>query len=150
MAAAKDLIDKADFECPGGIHAHSGVHQQAGAGADQRDEPFETAPGVSQGVMRGITGPSGPQTHAEELISLNTTVRPRSILPRCDETFTRMGKDMTDKQQNAAALQRPILRTKSNQKAEERRVQDALEDDEVREALKLLHARGKNRRDEVV
>lgn len=23
----------------------SGVHQQAGAGADQRDEPFETAPG---------------------------------------------------------------------------------------------------------
>lgn len=57
---------------------------------------------------------------------------------------------MTDKQQNAAALQRPILRTKSNQKAEERRVQDALEDDEVREALKLLHARGKNRRDEVV
>lgn len=61
-----------------------------------------------------------------------------------------MSKDMTDKQQNAAALQRPILRTKSNQKAEERRVQDALEDDEVREALKLLHARGKNRRDEVV
>jgi hypothetical protein len=63
-----------------------------------------------------------------------------------------MSKDMSDKQQNAVALQR--LRTSSgpnsNQTAEERRVQDALEDDEVREALKLLHVRRKNRRDEVV
>ena len=42
------------------------------------------------------------------------------------------------------------LRTNTDQTAEERRVQDALEDDDVREALKLLHARGKNRRDEVV
>jgi hypothetical protein len=42
------------------------------------------------------------------------------------------------------------LRTNTDQTAEERRVQDALEDDDVRETLKLLHARGKNRRDEVV
>jgi hypothetical protein len=42
------------------------------------------------------------------------------------------------------------LRTDTDPTAEERRVQDALEDDDVREALKLLHARGKNRRDEVV
>ena len=59
---------------------------------------------------------------------------------------------MTDKQQNAVALQsmtNGIPRTKRDQTAEERRVQDALEDDEVREALKLLHARGKNRRDEL-
>ena len=42
------------------------------------------------------------------------------------------------------------LRTNTDQTAEERRVQDALEDDDVREALKLLHARRKNRRDEVV
>jgi hypothetical protein len=42
------------------------------------------------------------------------------------------------------------LPTKTDQTAEERRVQDALEDDDVREALKLLHARRKNRRDEVV
>jgi hypothetical protein len=62
---------------------------------------------------------------------------------------------MTDKQQNAVGLQptsNDIPRTNSNQTAEERerRVQDALEDDEVREALKLLHARGKNRRDGAV
>ncbi|MEO6783223.1 MAG: hypothetical protein ABI196_20425 [Bradyrhizobium sp.] len=63
-----------------------------------------------------------------------------------------MSKDMTDKQQNAIAPQRLMTssRPNSNQIAEERRVQDALEDDEVREALKLLHARGKNPRDEVV
>jgi hypothetical protein len=42
------------------------------------------------------------------------------------------------------------VRTNIDQTAEERRVQDALEDDDVRESLKLLHARGKNRRDEVV
>ena len=42
------------------------------------------------------------------------------------------------------------LPTNTDQTAEERRVQDALEDDDVREALKLLHARRKNRRDEVV
>jgi hypothetical protein len=59
---------------------------------------------------------------------------------------------MTDKQQNAVALQpttKDIPRTNSNQTAEGRRTQDALEDDEVREALKQLHARGKNRRDEL-
>lgn len=39
------------------------------------------------------------------------------------------------------------LRTKSEQTAEEHWVQDALEDDEVREALKCLHARGKNHGD---
>jgi len=55
---------------------------------------------------------------------------------------------MTDKQQNAVAVQPMTPRTKRNQTAEERRVQDALEDDEVQEALKLLHARGKNRRDQ--
>jgi hypothetical protein len=63
-----------------------------------------------------------------------------------------MSKEMTDKQQNAVALQpttKGIPRTNSNQTAEERRVQDALEDDKVREALKLLHARGKNQRDEL-
>jgi hypothetical protein len=97
-------------------------------------------------------GPSGTQKQAKELISLNTTVRLRSILPRCEKVITRMSEDMTDKQ-NAVALQ-PTTddtpRTNPNQTAEERRFQDALEDDEVREALKLLHARGKNRRDEVV
>jgi hypothetical protein len=89
---------------------------------------------------------------AKKLISLNTTVRPRSIFPRCEKAFTRMSKDMTDKQQNAVALQRLVTSPgpNSNQTAEERRVQDALEDDEIREALELLHARGKNRRDEVV
>jgi len=59
---------------------------------------------------------------------------------------------MTDRQQNAVALQpttKGIPRTSSNQAAEERRVQDALEDDEVREALKLLHACGKKQRDEL-
>jgi hypothetical protein len=64
-----------------------------------------------------------------------------------------MSKDVTDKQQNAVGLQpktNDIPRTNRNQTAEERRFQDVLEDDEVREALKLLHARGKNRRDEVV
>jgi hypothetical protein len=63
-----------------------------------------------------------------------------------------MSKDMTDKQQNAVAVQRMtknIPWANSNQTAEVRRVQGALEDDEVREALKLLHARGKNRRDEL-
>ena len=62
---------------------------------------------------------------------------------------------MTNEQQNAVALQptsNDIPRTNSNQTAGERErwVQDALEDDEVREALKLLHARGKNRRHGVV
>ena len=64
-----------------------------------------------------------------------------------------MSKDMTDRQQNAVALQpttNDTARRTSNQTAEERRVQDALEDDEAREALKLLHARGRNRRDDVV
>lgn len=42
------------------------------------------------------------------------------------------------------------LRTNADQTAEERRVQDALEDDDVRETLKLLHARGKHRSDEAV
>jgi hypothetical protein len=69
------------------------------------------------------------------------------------KAFTRKSKDVTDKQQNAVALQpttNDIPRTNRKQTAEGRRFQDVLEDDEVREALKLLHARGKNRRDEVV
>ena len=56
---------------------------------------------------------------------------------------------MTDKQQRVVTSQptetaRDALRTKSKQTVEEHWVQDALEDDEVREALKCLHARGKN------
>jgi hypothetical protein len=63
-----------------------------------------------------------------------------------------MSKDMTDQQQRVATSQptataRDALRTKSKQTAEERWVQDALEHDDVRECLKLLHARGKNESD---
>jgi hypothetical protein len=63
-----------------------------------------------------------------------------------------MSKDMTDQQQRVATSQptataRDALRTKSKQTAEERWVQDALEDDDVRECLKLLHTRGKNQSD---
>ncbi len=63
-----------------------------------------------------------------------------------------MSKEMTDKQKDAVALQpatKGMPRTKADQTAEERRVQDALEDDDVREALKLLHARDKDQRDEL-
>ena len=57
---------------------------------------------------------------------------------------------MTDERQTLVTSQtkttRDALRTKSKQTAEERWVQDALEHDDVRECLKLLHARGKNRK----
>jgi hypothetical protein len=53
---------------------------------------------------------------------------------------------MTCKQQSIVAPEtapatKDVPRTKSKQTAGEQWVQDALEDDEVREALKLLHAR---------
>ena len=59
---------------------------------------------------------------------------------------------MTDQQQRVVTSQptataRDALRTESKQTAKEHWVQDALEDDEVREALKCLHARGKNHGD---
>ena len=60
---------------------------------------------------------------------------------------------MTDQQQRVvtsqptAATARDALRTESKQTAKEHWDQDALEDDEVREALKCLHARGKNHGD---
>jgi hypothetical protein len=56
-----------------------------------------------------------------------------------------MSKDMADKQHNAGSL-RPVVNAedspRENSKAtgRERWVQDALEDDEVREILKRLHA----------
>ena len=37
-----------------------------------------------------------------------------------------------------------ILRNKDSQAGEERWVQDALEDDDVRESLRILHARDRN------
>jgi hypothetical protein len=88
------------------------------------------------------------------LISLNATFRPgeHPSWVREGAPLREMSKDMTDKQQNAVAVQpmtKNIPWANSNQTAEVRRVQDALEDDEVREALTLLHARGKNRRDEL-
>jgi hypothetical protein len=61
-----------------------------------------------------------------------------------------MSKDMTDERQTLVTSQtktRDPLRTKSKQTAEERWVQDALEDDDVRECMKLLHTRGKNQSD---
>jgi hypothetical protein len=53
---------------------------------------------------------------------------------------------MTDKQQKAAALQPRVttdasLENHRKAAAETRRMQDALEDDEVREVLGLLHSR---------
>ena len=65
-----------------------------------------------------------------------------------------MSKDMTDQQQRVVTSQptttaRDALRTESKQTAKEHWVQDALEDDEVREALKCLHARGKNHGDKL-
>ena len=53
--------------------------------------------------------------------------------------------DMTNKQEEAdsqSAKTSETLRVKRRQQ-EERRIQDALEDDEVREALKFLHERDK-------
>ncbi|WP_157043584.1 hypothetical protein [Nitrobacter hamburgensis] len=47
---------------------------------------------------------------------------------------------MTDQQENAIASQSATTaKDNSKQIAEQRQVQDALEDDEVREALKRLH-----------
>jgi hypothetical protein len=58
-----------------------------------------------------------------------------------------MSEDMVKKQQNVvSSTAKDVLRTRK-QPAEERCVQDALEDDEVREALKVLRARGKNKSD---
>jgi hypothetical protein len=59
---------------------------------------------------------------------------------------TDMSKAMTCKQQSivapaTATATKDVPRTESKQTAEEQWVQDALENDEVREALKLLHAR---------
>jgi hypothetical protein len=59
-----------------------------------------------------------------------------------------MSKAMTCKQQSIVAPEtatatKHVPRTGSKHTAEEQWVQDALENDEVREALKLLHARRK-------
>ena len=55
--------------------------------------------------------------------------------------------DMTNKQEeevdSQSAKTSETLRIKRKQQEEERRTQDALEDDEVREALKFLHERDK-------
>ena len=60
-----------------------------------------------------------------------------------------MSKRMTNKQQNAVASQpaakKDISPSDTRQTEEEHWVQDALEDDEVREALKTRHARGESR-----
>lgn len=51
-----------------------------------------------------------------------------------------MSRVMTDQQENAIASQSATTaKDNSKQIAEQRRVQDALEDDDVREALKRLH-----------
>ena len=53
--------------------------------------------------------------------------------------------DMTNKQEeevdSQSAKTSETLRVKRRQQEEERRIQDALEDDEVREALKFLRER---------
>ena len=55
--------------------------------------------------------------------------------------------DMTNKQEeevdSQSAKTSETLRVRRKQQEEERRTQDALEDDEVREALKFLHERDK-------
>ena len=56
--------------------------------------------------------------------------------------------DMTNKQEeeeadSQSAKTGETLRIKRKQQEEERRTQDALEDDEVREALKFFHERDK-------
>ena len=54
--------------------------------------------------------------------------------------------DITNKQEEVdsqSAKTGETLRVKRRQQEEERRIQDALEDDEVREALKVLHERDK-------
>ncbi|MGE5156891.1 MAG: hypothetical protein ACM3OF_01975 [Gemmatimonas sp.] len=56
----------------------------------------------------------------------------------------------TDKQQNAvaskpAATGKTTLHHKRGQVEDQRWVQDALEDDDVREALKALHSRDKSK-----
>jgi hypothetical protein len=55
--------------------------------------------------------------------------------------------DITNKQEEVdsqSAKTGETLRVKRRQQEEERRIQDALEDDEVREALKFLHERDKS------
>ena len=75
---------------------------------------------------------------------------------RCDKALfpdhPTMSKDMTDQQQRVVTSHDDGKRCPSDQEqtAEEHWVQDALEDDEVREALKCLHARGKNHGDRLV
>ena len=71
-------------------------------------------------------------------------------LPRLDLDFTKnpplREAKMTNKQKEVdsqSAKTSETLRVKRRQQAEERRIQDALEDDEVREALKFLHERDK-------
>ena len=55
--------------------------------------------------------------------------------------------DMTNKQEeevdSQSAKTSETLRVRRKQQEEERRTQDALEDDEVREALKFFHERDK-------
>ena len=62
-----------------------------------------------------------------------------------------MRKEMSDKRLNHVILPptttRSIARASSKLATEERWVQDALEDDEAREVLKLLRARSKNQSD---
>ncbi len=59
-----------------------------------------------------------------------------------------MGKDTADKQVDVAGSQpataKKIRKASSDQAPEERWVQDCLEDDDVREALKSLHERDKS------
>lgn len=57
---------------------------------------------------------------------------------------------MKDRQYGVVTKEKPIagtegiLRNKDSQAGEERWVQDALEDDDVRESLRILHARDRN------
>lgn len=54
-----------------------------------------------------------------------------------------MTKDSAEKQQNTVG-RHPITQADGKKRAEQRRIEDALEDDEVREALVLQRTRGKN------
>jgi len=93
-----------------------------------------------------------------DLILLNTKPSPQRILKAACRGSAHLGsatgvKGMADKQQDGITSQTAApaedgLRT-AGLKAE-RRIQDALEDDEVREALRLLHGGRRKQGDEAV
>ena len=56
-----------------------------------------------------------------------------------------MTKEIRKKRESGSQSANTDRRALLLEQEEERQFQDALEDDEVREALKLLHARGKKR-----